>query len=234
MRPHRLFQRIQSRLPLQENGPIEDPQEHAMDTPLFFKAMLIGFLIAAPVGPIGVLCMQRTLAHGARIGFVSGLGAALADGVYGALGAFGVAAVTRLFVSLATPLGLAGALFLALLGWRSLRQGGSAATGRDPARPGSARAFASVFALTLSNPMTILSFMAVFSALGASAPEAAAPATMVLGVVAGSALWWLCLASTVALLRQRIGAPVMRHINQAAGWLLIGFALWQLGTTLAG
>ncbi|HCN69354.1 MAG TPA: lysine transporter LysE, partial [Candidatus Accumulibacter sp.] len=92
-----------------------------VDGLLFLKAALIGLSIAAPVGPIGLLCIQRTLTHGARVGFVSGLGAAAADGVYGAVGAFGLAAVTQFFVTLALPLAICGAIFLAWMGVRLWR-----------------------------------------------------------------------------------------------------------------
>jgi len=200
---------------------------------LFLKAVLIGLSIAAPVGPIGLLCIQRTLAHGRRVGFVSGLGAALADGVYGAIGAFGVAAVTQFFVALATPLALGGAVFLAWLGirvwWAVPVQGAPAA----PDAAGGWRAFASVFALTLTNPATILSFVAVFATLaGAAATTPAAALTMVVGVTLGSALWWLALALAVAALRQRIGARALRAINRLSGAFLLAFAAWQVATVL--
>jgi threonine/homoserine/homoserine lactone efflux protein len=200
-----------------------------MDKMLFLKAILIGLSIAAPVGPIGMLCIQRTLAHGARIGFVSGLGAAAADGVYGAIGAFGLVAVSRMFVMLATPLAICGALFLSWMGLQMLR---SSPAGNAPAAavilpPG--RAFVTVFGLTLTNPMTILSFVAVFASIGgaaASAPGAAA--VMLLGILSGSALWWLLLALGVAFVRHKIDQRIMRMINRVAGLFLLGFAVWQV------
>lgn len=204
-----------------------------MEPMLFFKSALIGLSIAAPVGPIGLLCIQRTLAHGAKIGFVSGLGAAAADGVYGALGAFGLKAITQWFVALAAPLALGGAIFLGWMGVQLLRArpADRAATAPDAVRPG--RAFLSVFALTLTNPMTILSFVAVFAAIGGNlTPDAASAGGMVLGVFCGSALWWLLLAGIVAALRHQVGARAMRAINVVAGLFLLGFAGWQLGGVL--
>lgn len=206
-----------------------------MDAPLFFKAGLIGLSIAAPVGPIGLLCIQRTLAHGRRIGFVSGLGAATADAAYGALGVFGVSALTSAFVALRVPLALFGALFLAWMGAQMLRSRAAtqaaATNATDATEGGSAfKAYASVLALTLTNPMTILSFSAIFATLAAGAATTASPVWMVLGVFAGSALWWLGLSLVVAALRHRIAASTMRRINQTAGVVLLGFAVYQLAS----
>lgn len=200
---------------------------------LFLKSVLIGLSIAAPVGPVGLLCIQRTLAHGPRIGFASGLGAATADATYGAAGAFGLGVVTAAFVALAKPLALVGAVFLLWMGMR-LWQAKPAAEGAVAADAvSSLRAFASVLALTLTNPMTILSFIAIFATLGGDAPLApAAGALMVLGVFLGSALWWLVLALGIAAIRHRIGEVVMRRINRAAAAFLVGFAVWQLSGVL--
>ncbi|AOE85666.1 LysE family translocator [Pseudomonas sp. TCU-HL1] len=201
---------------------------------LFLKSFLIGLSIAAPVGPIGLLCIQRTLSHGARIGFISGLGAATADACYGALGAFGIGAITRAFVALATPLALAGALFLAWMGLKMLRATPPerAASVGDPvlALP----AFASVFLLTLSNPLTILSFVAIFATLSGGEPLSGADGgLMVLGVFCGSALWWLTLCLAVSRVRHRLGVRAMQWIDRGAGVCLLGFAAWQLVRVIA-
>lgn len=201
---------------------------------LFLKSLLIGLSIAAPVGPIGLLCIQRTLAHGPRIGFASGLGAAAADATYGAVGAFGLGVVTALFVSLAKPLALAGAAFLGWMAVQLWRAAPGSRGARAPDAVSGLRAFASVFALTLTNPMTILSFVAIFAALGGDRPLTAdAAALMVAGVFVGSALWWLVLALGIAAIRHRIGEAVMRLINRAAASFLLGFAVWQLLSVLA-
>lgn len=200
-----------------------------MEPSLFLKAVLIGLSIAAPVGPVGLLCIQRTLVHGPRIGFVSGLGAAAADGVYGAIGAAGLSALTQSFVALATPLALGGAAFLAWMGMRMLRAAPGAAAASAAPAPGAGKAFASVFALTLANPMTIVAFIAVFAAIGGSGATSAGTAgLMVGGILCGSALWWLTLAAGVAALRHRISARLMQAINRAAGFLLLAFAAWQI------
>lgn len=202
-----------------------------MDAVLFLKAQLIGLSIAAPVGPIGLLCIQRTLDHGARIGFLSGLGAATADGVYGAIGAFGLAAVTRFFVTLAAPLALCGAAFLVWMGCRMLRVAPTSEPAGVPDVGSSWSAFASVFALTLTNPATIVSFIAVFATLGGDAATTTSAAlVMVGGVLSGSALWWLVLALGVAGVRHRIGPRLRLAINRCSGVFLLGFAAWQLAT----
>jgi len=205
---------------------------------LFLKAALIGLSIAAPVGPIGLLCIQRTLARGARIGFLSGLGAATADAAYGAIGAFGFATVTGYFVALATPLAVCGALFLGWMGVKLLRSApaSGAAIAGDSGNSGSAsngafagQAFASVFALTFTNPMTILSFIAVFAAIaGPAAPAPGTAAIMVFGIFSGSALWWLTLACGVAAIRHKIGPRLMLAINRIGGGVLLCFAAWQM------
>ncbi len=211
-----------------------------MDILLFFKAALIGLSIAAPVGPIGLLCIQRTLAHGMRIGFVSGLGAAVADGCYGAIGAFGLSALTQSFVALTTPLTFVGAGFLAWLGiqtWRAKPTTTPATADSRVGNPGTSaiRAFVSVLALTMMNPATILSFIAVFAALGGrSAPDTAAASVMVLGVFFGSAAWWLTLALGISTLRHKIGPRAMQQINRGAGLFLMVFAAWQLAGVMRG
>ena len=205
-----------------------------MATLLFLKSVLIGLSIAAPVGPIGLLCIQRTLGHGARIGFISGLGAAAADACYGALGAFGIGAITRVFVTLVTPLALFGALFLPWMGLKMLRATPpeQAASASDQARV--LPAFASVFLLTLSNPLTILSFVAIFATLsGGEALSGADGLVMVLGIFCGSALWWLALSFGVSSIRHRLGVSAMQWIDRSAGLFLLGFAAWQFIRVIA-
>lgn len=207
-----------------------------MDFSLFLKALVIGLSIAAPVGPIGLLCIQRTLAHGRAIGFFSGLGAALADACYGAIGAFGVSAVISSMVAARVPLALGGAAFLAWMGVQLLRAPAAtqARAAQDAATP--LKAMLSVFMLTLANPMTILSFVAVFASIGtghASSSGSGAAVTMVAGVFLGSAIWWLGLSTVVSMVRHRLGAQVLQSINRLSGALLLGFAVFQLSALLS-
>jgi threonine/homoserine/homoserine lactone efflux protein len=192
------------------------------------RGLVLGFSIAAPVGPIGVLCIRRTLADGRWIGLATGLGAALADGFYGAVAAFGLSAVTDLMVGQKTWIRLLGGLFLLYLGVTTFlaRPAERAATVQGSGLVG---AFASTFALTLTNPMTILSFVAVFAGLGLGTGAAGAEAVLlVLGVVLGSALWWLTLSALVDRLRGRFDAGGLAWVNRISGVIIAGFGVLSL------
>lgn len=200
--------------------------------PLFAKAVVIGFAIAAPVGPIGLLCIQRTLRGGRAMGLASGLGAAAADGVYGALAGFGVGAIAQSLLAHAFWLGVAGGALLMALGAAAMRRpSAEAAAGHAGSR---AAAFASTFALTLANPMTILSFAGVFASLGAVATATTGAALEVIaGVFLGSAAWWLLLAGAVGSLRAHIGPAALLAINRGAGAMVILFGVWAIVSALS-
>jgi threonine/homoserine/homoserine lactone efflux protein len=199
---------------------------------LFAKAFAFGFVLAAAVGPMWVLCLRRTLAQGVRAGIVSGMGVAAGDGVYAALAAFGVSAVSDVLLAQRFSIALGGSLLLAWLGARTLVARPAsldAATGDAAHRVGLARQFASTFVLTLANPPTIIAFAAVFASVGlAVGSDHVVAALLVAGVALGSALWWTILALGAAWLRARIGARFLRAVNIASGLLLLGFALWQV------
>ena len=195
---------------------------------MLVQGLVIGFSIAAPVGPIGVLCIRRSITDGPRIGLLTGLGAACADAVYGAIAAFGLTAVSGLLIKHRFLLGLIGGLFLCYLGIRTFL-----ARPREqcetPPRVGGLMAFGATFALTLTNPMTILSFAAVFAGLGVgAAPNYRAAALLVAGVFVGSALWWLLLSSSVGLLRARITPAWMHWINRGSGAVIFCFGIYAL------
>jgi threonine/homoserine/homoserine lactone efflux protein len=195
--------------------------------PLFAQSLLIGFSIAAPVGPIGLLTIQRTLNHGPAAGLATGMGAAVADAAYGAVGAFGVTVLIQALTAARLPLAIGGAAFLLWMAWAVWRA--PVAERAAEARGGSdlLRCFAGTFVLTLSNPATILSFIAVFGSL-AGRLQVASPWTMIAGVLIGSALWWLLLATAVGRLRERFDAGWRRRVNVASAAVLAGFALWQV------
>jgi threonine/homoserine/homoserine lactone efflux protein len=198
---------------------------------LFAASLLIGLSIAAPVGPIGLLTIQRSLEHGPRAGLATGLGAAAADAVYGAAGAHGVSWLIGALVAARVPLSLFGGGFLLWMAWGLVRAPTpELAAQAAPARNGW-QYFATTFVLTLSNPATIFSFIAVFGTL-AGGSAVAAPGTMVLGVFVGSALWWLFLSSAVGRLRGRFDARWRRRVNRISAAVLAAFALWQLGSLL--
>ena len=203
--------------------------------PLFLKGLAFGFVLAATVGPMWVLCFRRTLAQGMLVGFVSGMGIATADGLYGTIAAFGLTAVSGFLLEHGFWLGLAGAAFLLWLGGKALLAGPEAldaAPGNAP--PGSlVAAFGSTLALTLANPPTILAFAAIFAGLGlGESASYAAAGLIVAGVVLGSAAWWVILALGTGWLRGRIGPGFVRAVNVVSGLAILGFAVWQLTTFL--
>jgi len=204
---------------------------------LFLQASVVGVSIAAPVGPIGLLTIQRTLTHGVGVGLATGLGAALADACYGAVGALGVGWLIERLAAARLPLAWAGAALLLVLAWRTWRASwveapAHAATSRAPAGVWW-RSLGSSFALTLANPATILSFVAVFGVLGASAPGPVSPWTMVGGVFAGSAAWWLLLCGGVGWGRRHLTPALRRGLNRVSALMLAGFALGSLALALA-
>lgn len=199
--------------------------------PFFLRGLAIGFSIAAPVGPIGVLCIRRTLAEGRAFGFISGLGAATADAVYGAIAGFGLTFLSGFLVREQGWLRLVGGLFLVYLGIRTFiaRPTTSAGSGVSPTG-GTAlwAAYATTFALTLTNPMTILSFAAIFAGLGVATRDYASAGLLVTGVFAGSALWWLILSSAAGALRGRLRPESLRWVNRGAGAVITAFGLLAL------
>ena len=199
---------------------------------VFLSSLLIGLSIAAPVGPIGLLTIQRSLEHGPRAGLATGLGAAAADAVYGAIGAYGVNWLIQALVSVRVPLALFGGAVLLYMAWQLLRAPlADRAASTAPARDGW-HYFSGTFMLTLSNPATIFSFIAIFGSM-AGRGASASPALMVAGVLFGSALWWLFLSAAVGRLRERFDARWRRRVNLVSAAVLAGFALWQWVSLLA-
>ena len=195
-----------------------------MDALLLARAVVLGFTVAAAVGPISLLTIRRTIAHGPLYGLASGLGVALADGTYAAIAAFGLTAVTSVLVGARTLLGVAGGAIIVYLGIRTMiSRPTEAATAAD--RPGLPAATASIYGLTMTNPMTVLSFAALFGALGLTHQGLGEAAILTLGVFLGSALWWLLLVSTVGWLRSRVTLTVLTWVNRLSGLVLVVFGL---------
>jgi threonine/homoserine/homoserine lactone efflux protein len=197
-----------------------------------FKGVIIGFSIAAPVGPIGVLCIRRSLAEGQKNGLATGLGAATADAAYGCVAGFGLTVISSFLVGHRFWLGFLGGLFLCYLGIRTFisKPSKQAAEVRGG---GLFSAYLSTLFLTLTNPMTILSFVAVFAGFGLGAsPDYLSASALVAGVFVGSALWWLLLSSGVALFRSRVSDGWMQAINRLSGGLILAFGLYALSTVL--
>lgn len=223
-----------------------------MDWSFLGRGVAIGFSIAAPVGPIGILCIRRTLADGRVTGFVSGLGAATADAVYGSIAGFGLTALSGALIGGHVWLRLAGGFFLCYLGVRTLRSrsadvpvssggtpdrsasgtessgrrtgAGRSSGSRAPAGRKLAGAYATTLLLTLTNPMTIISFAAIFAGLGiAAASDYGSAALLVAGVFTGSALWWFILSGIASSVRGRLRAGSLRWVNLAAGVIILSF-----------
>lgn len=213
-----------------------------MQTGLFFRGMLIGLAIAAPVGPIGVLCIRRTLTYGRLSGFASGLGAASADAVYGSITAFGLTVLTNMLVGQRTALELVGGGFLVYLGLRTivekpkavgltpgdLPESGLGKTWLRVNLRGLGQDYGSTFLLTLTNPMTILSFAAIFAGLGATSTLGGG-LRVVAGVFTGSASWWLALSLVTGLLRGWLAYPGgLRWVNRISGAIILAYGLVAL------
>jgi threonine/homoserine/homoserine lactone efflux protein len=198
-----------------------------MILPPFLKGLLLGFSIAAPVGPIGVLCIRRTLADGRLTGFLSGLGAATADFIYGCIAAFGLTAVSSLLVKGQGALRLVGGVFLIYLGIRIYLSAVAERPAETRLGGGLFAAYASTFFLTLTNPMTILSFAAVFAGLGLvdQGGVISSAAWLVGGVFCGSALWWLLLSGGVSIIRRRFTLQRMRWVNRISGGVISIFGI---------
>jgi threonine/homoserine/homoserine lactone efflux protein len=196
----------------------------------FIQGIVIGFSIAAPVGPIGILTIQRSLDHGPRAGFATGMGAATADAVYGCVAGFGLTIISRLLLGFQTWFLLSGGLFLCGLGVSTLKQKTSERKTAPPIFKGYISAYLSAFFLTLTNPVTIMAFMAIFAGLGlGTAPRASAGAlSLVTGIFLGSCLWWMILTFGVGQLKQQLNARALAWINRSAGTILLGFGVWAL------
>ncbi|OAI43170.1 lysine transporter LysE [Verrucomicrobia bacterium SCGC AG-212-E04] len=197
-----------------------------MVSDLFLKSLVIGVSIAAPVGPIGVLCIRRSIQSGPLLGLVSGMGAAVADALYGCIAAFGLTSVSSALVQHQTSLRLVGGAFLCYLGLRTFFA--KLQEVREPTPvSGYWQAFASTLVLTIANPMTIISFAGVFAALGLSAQAASYldSALVVLGVFLGSAAWWLFLGFAAGSMRDRVGQKAMSLINRLSGVVIIAFGV---------
>jgi threonine/homoserine/homoserine lactone efflux protein len=200
-----------------------------MDISFLMRGFIIGFSIAAPVGPIGVLCMRRTLAEGRASGLVSGLGAATADAIYGSVAGFGITFISNFLVSQQLWLRLVGGVFLCYLGIRTIlaKPADQAASANGNGLLG---AYASTFFLTLTNPMTILFFAAIFAGLGLGGTNGnyMSAGVLVFGVFLGSALWWLVLSGGVGLFRAKFNAHGLQWVNRISGLIITGFGAFAL------
>src|SRR6266567_2140302 len=203
-----------------------------MDLPLFARGSILGFSVAAVVGPIALLCIRRTLTTGFGVGFISGLGAATADASYAAVAGFGISAIAAVLVDQRLWLRVIGGIFLVYLGLRTMRAAPAERSAHaGPAGMRLAGAYSSTLVLTLSNPMTILSFAGIFAGLGLGSLGTSSTISaldLVMGVVLGSAAWWLLLAGLISRLQRRVTPRWLRRVNVASGLIILGFGVQSL------
>jgi threonine/homoserine/homoserine lactone efflux protein len=199
----------------------------------FGRAVVLGVAVAAPVGAISMLCMQRTLARGRAAGYATGLGIATADGLYAAIAAFGLTAVSSVLVGAGLWIRLLGGLALLVIGVRTVLRAGVVAAA--PAGEGSLIAeYTSAVALTIANPQTILTFAALFAGAGlASKGSWVAASITTIGIFAGSALWWVALVTFLGLGRRMLTPRAVTWVSRVAGGVVVAFALWLLAGVVA-
>jgi threonine/homoserine/homoserine lactone efflux protein len=202
-----------------------------MELVFLIKGIILGFSIAAPVGPIGVLCIRRTLSNGMLNGFLSGLGAATADAIYGCIAAFSVTVITAYLLDNQSYLRVLGGIFLLYLGCRTF-QSTPVEKAANAGDNGLLGVYTSAFFLTLTNPMTIMSFAAVFAGLGVGTTggDYILAGLLVFGVLLGSMLWWFALSTTVNLLRSKFDQKRLKWVNQLSGLIIVGFGILSLIT----
>ncbi len=206
---------------------------------IFIKGLLIGLSVAATIGPMAVLCIQRTVSRGFWYGLISGLGIATADASYGCIAAFGLTFISNILVNQSLWIRLIGGLFLIYLGIRTLLSK-PAARGANVKANNWPGAYASTYLLTLTNPLTILSFAAIFAGLGVGSEGNAgsagksylAAALVVLGVFLGSACWWVVLTSGISVLRGKFTARALQWINRISGLIILIFGIVALVSIL--
>jgi len=198
---------------------------------LILSGVVMGLIAAVPIGPVNLICIRRTFAFGPLNGFVSGLGAALGDGIFAAIMGFGLTWIAQLIEGYATIIELIGGALMVWMGYKTFSSPPvSRCADEKPDNVGTnlIRATVSTFALTITNPVTLLSFGVMFAGLGGLAGGAGSfndAGFVVAGVVGGSAGWWLALTTLIGLFHAKIDEKAMRMINRACGVLVIGCGL---------
>jgi threonine/homoserine/homoserine lactone efflux protein len=194
--------------------------------------MLVGLAVAAPLGPVNLLVIRYTLGNGAAAGLMAGLGAVAGDGLYAAIAAFGISAVIELLSAHAVIVELAGGVLLLIIGLRTALTtvgAGALATDEPSSAPHGLGLFATTFALTLSNPATLVAFLALFGSLGDQVAQAGGhplhAVSLVAAVMLGSLVWWTTLTSLVGRFRHRVSALWLTRLNRVAGGAITALGL---------
>jgi threonine/homoserine/homoserine lactone efflux protein len=204
----------------------------AVNLDTLLRGLAIGFVVAAAVGPISLLTIRRTIAHGRIYGLASGIGVALADASYAGIAAFGLTAISAVLVGARPVLGLIGGAFLTWLAVRTFTAPPPVREAAVDDRPGLGGALISIYGLTMTNPSTILSFAAVFAGLGLAGRGGAEAGLLTIGVFVGSVAWWVVLTTVVGALRTRLTPTVLVWINRVSGAILLAFGIVAIAVAL--
>lgn len=193
------------------------------------KGLIIGLSVSIPVGPIGVLCIKKTIAEGRMSGFTIGIGAAVADTCYGIIAGLGLTAISTFILSQSIWLKLVGGVFLLYLGVK-LFFNATTTTKSKRTKKGYLSNFISTFLLTITNPITVIAFFAIFAAigLGEGITNYASSLYLILGVFIGSISWWLILSSTVSLFQSKFTPSRLIWLNRLSGTVLFSFGIWAI------
>jgi len=198
--------------------------------PIFLHGIIVGLFVAAPLGPAGLLCVHRTISNGWRAGFISALGIACADGLFGGLAAFGLTAIPGLFAGYELWLRIAGGVFLIVIGIRLMRTP-LAASAEEKDAGTVWRTTGASFVTAISNPLTLPSFIVIFAATGltgAHTDSVPAAVTVALGVFLGFLLWWLVLSALIDTMRERFTPRLVHRINRVTGVIIVGCGIAAL------
>ena len=206
-----------------------------MDLGFLLKGIMLGLAIAAPVGPIGILCIKRSLSHGKASGFFTGFGAATADAVYGAIAAFGLVFLSSFLIKQRVLIQSLGVIFLVYLGIKTLLEKQKKGNKTDSKSNSLIKDFLSAFILTLTNPITILSFIAIFIGIGLlNSRDNSSSLFLVLGIFFGSLIWWIFLSVTVGTLRKKFNESTLIWTNRVSGIIILVFVIFIIKEIILG
>jgi threonine/homoserine/homoserine lactone efflux protein len=198
----------------------------------FIKGFLIGLIVAAPLGPIGIISLQRTFSKGYLAGVFSGLGISTADAIYGAFAVFGVTAMSSFLLSQQLWLRIIGGMVICGFGIRIYSQAGYQKMAASANNKSCFGAYFSALVLTLVNPALIISFAAIFASLGITRTNHYASILLIVGVLSGSTIWWVFLSCVASRLQKRFADSFIRKINQVSGFLIAGFGIMMVGSAI--
>lgn len=198
---------------------------------LFLQAIVLGLAIAAPVGPVGVICINNTASHGVLPGLAAGIGASIAIALYAAIIGLGLASMTNFLLKIAPILKYGGGGFLLYLGTTFLLKKPSYDTKQSTHKNTIKKTLVSSFVLTFASPMTMLTFLGVMTALELEASNKTEATALILGALLGSILWWIALVCTIFYTAKRLNENILNYINRGSGIIIIGFAIYILGWT---